>query len=92
MNGILLWVGFGALIGWVYGAIFKDKAGIAKNIFLGIVGAVAGGVIYNAAVGSNLNDFSLVRFTTVILGAVGLLVLRHLVAKQMDKTINQSTD
>lgn len=92
MNGILLWVGFGALIGWVYGAIFKDKAGIAKNILLGIVGAAAGGFIYNAAVGSNLNDFSLVRFTTVILGAVGLLVLRHLVAKQMDKTINQSTD
>ena len=92
MNGILLWIGFGALIGWVYGAIFKDKAGIAKNILLGIVGAVAGGVIYNAAVGSNLNDFSLVRFSTIILGAVGMLVLRHLIAKQLDKTTHPSSD
>lgn len=84
MSGILLWVAFGALIGWVAGAIFKDSAGILANIIIGIIGAVAGGLIFNYARGVQLSDFSIGRFSFMLLVAAGLVYLRHVAYKQWD--------
>jgi len=42
---ILLWLVFGAVIGWVAGLIMKSKKSLLWNIIFGIVGALVGGFI-----------------------------------------------
>lgn len=45
--GIILWIIFGALVGWVASLIMKTDArqGAVLNIVIGIIGAVIGGAI-----------------------------------------------
>ncbi|MCL2820584.1 MAG: GlsB/YeaQ/YmgE family stress response membrane protein [Oscillospiraceae bacterium] len=42
---ILLWLVFGAVIGWVAGLIMKSKKSLLWNIIFGIVGSIVGGFI-----------------------------------------------
>ena len=42
---ILLWLVFGAIVGWIAGLIMKSKFTLVWNIILGIVGSVVGGLI-----------------------------------------------
>ena len=42
---ILLWLVFGALVGWIAGIIMKSKSSLLMNIVFGIVGSVVGGFI-----------------------------------------------
>jgi len=42
---IILWVVFGAIIGWVAGIIMKSKYKLLWDIIFGIVGAFVGGFI-----------------------------------------------
>ena len=42
---ILLWLVFGAVIGWLAGLIMKSKKSLLWNIIFGIVGSVVGGFI-----------------------------------------------
>jgi len=42
---ILLWLLFGAVVGWLAGMIMKSKGSLLRNIILGIVGSLFGGYI-----------------------------------------------
>lgn len=42
---ILLWLLFGALVGWIAGAIMKSRSGLLTNIICGIAGSFVGGFI-----------------------------------------------
>jgi uncharacterized membrane protein YeaQ/YmgE (transglycosylase-associated protein family) len=42
---ILLWLLFGALVGWIAGMIMKSKRSFVGNIILGIIGSFVGGFI-----------------------------------------------
>jgi len=42
---LLLWLLFGALVGWIAGIIMKSRGSLGKNIILGIVGSFVGGFI-----------------------------------------------
>ena len=42
---LLLWILFGAVIGWVAGLIMKTKKGLVARIVVGILGALLGGFI-----------------------------------------------
>jgi len=42
---ILLWLLFGAVIGWLAGIIMKSRSSLGRNIILGIVGSFVGGFI-----------------------------------------------
>jgi uncharacterized membrane protein YeaQ/YmgE (transglycosylase-associated protein family) len=48
--GIILWILFGALVGWIASLIMKTDAqqGALLNIVVGVVGAVLGGWIMSA--------------------------------------------
>ena len=43
--GIILWLIFGAIVGWLAGIIMKSKNGLIWNVILGIVGSFVGGFI-----------------------------------------------
>lgn len=70
--GILLWIVFGALVGWVASLIMKtdEQQGALGNILLGIIGAVVGGFVMNLLGQPGVNDFNIYSFVVALLGAV----------------------
>jgi len=85
MINFLLWLLFGALVGWLASIVMRTNAqqGALLNIVVGIVGAFIGGVIFNllGIGGSSLinNDFSLGGLLVAFVGAIILLGIANLV-------------
>jgi uncharacterized membrane protein YeaQ/YmgE (transglycosylase-associated protein family) len=75
--GIILWIVFGGLVGWVASMIMKTNAqqGIILNVIVGIVGAVVGGWIMSLIGKSGVGDFNLYSFLVALLGAVLLVAI-----------------
>ncbi|CAN5641440.1 GlsB/YeaQ/YmgE family stress response membrane protein [soil metagenome] len=78
---ILLWILFGALVGWIASIIMRTNAeqGALGNIVVGIIGAFIGGMIANTMLGAGFEAFTLAGFVFSVLGAVILLFLMRLV-------------
>jgi uncharacterized membrane protein YeaQ/YmgE (transglycosylase-associated protein family) len=79
MINFILWLVFGALVGWLASLVMRTDAqqGTLMNIVVGIVGAFLGGLIFNllGIGGANINnsDFSLTSLIVSFIGAVVLL-------------------
>ena len=75
--GLLLWIVFGALVGWIASLIMKTDAqqGAVLNIVVGIVGAVVGGFIMNMLGASATTGFNLYSFLVALLGAIVLIAI-----------------
>lgn len=75
--GILLWVIFGGLVGWVASLIMKTdgQQGIFLNVVIGIIGAVLGGWLMSMFGKSGVGGFNLYSFVVALLGAVVLIVI-----------------
>lgn len=71
--GILLWIIFGAIAGWVASMIMRSENGLLWDILLGIVGSVIGGFIMSLFGQPSVNGFNLYSFFVAILGAVALI-------------------
>ena len=58
--GIILWIIFGALVGWIASLIMKtdSQQGAVLNIIIGIVGAVIGGWIMSSLGESGISGFN----------------------------------
>ncbi len=75
--GIILWIIFGALVGWVASLIMKTDAqqGAMLNIIVGIIGAVIGGFVMNALGQGGTTGFNLYSFLVSLVGAVILIAI-----------------
>jgi uncharacterized membrane protein YeaQ/YmgE (transglycosylase-associated protein family) len=75
--GIILWIVFGALVGWVASLIMKTDAsqGAMMNIVVGIIGAVLGGWIMSLVGESGTSGFNIYSFLVALLGAVVLIAI-----------------
>ncbi len=75
--GIILWIVFGALVGWVASMIMKTDAeqGAVLNIIVGIVGAVVGGWLMSLIGESGVGGFNLYSFLVALLGACVLIAI-----------------
>jgi len=73
--GIILWIIFGALVGWIASIIMKTNArqGAVLNIVVGIVGALLGGFIMSMLGKGGVSGFNLYSFFIALLGAVVLI-------------------
>jgi uncharacterized membrane protein YeaQ/YmgE (transglycosylase-associated protein family) len=71
--GIILWIIFGALAGWIASAIMKSNDGVLMDIVIGIVGAVLGGWIMSLFGQGGVSGFNLYSFLVAILGAIVLI-------------------
>jgi len=78
---LLLWIVFGALIGWVASLIMKTNGqqGILLDIIVGVVGAVIGGWIMTTMGSAPVDGFNLYSFVVALIGAVVLLGLVKMV-------------
>jgi uncharacterized membrane protein YeaQ/YmgE (transglycosylase-associated protein family) len=73
--GILLWIIFGAIAGWLASMITNSNNGLVLDIVIGIVGAVVGGWIMSMLGSTGVSGFNLYSLLVAILGAVVLLVV-----------------
>ncbi len=73
--GILIWVLFGALVGWIASMIMKTEGGLLPNIFLGIVGAIIGGIVMRLLGFGGVGGFTLYSILVAVLGACILIAI-----------------
>lgn len=82
MINLILWLVFGALVGWLASLVMRTDAqqGPFLNIIVGIIGAMIGGFIIG---GNTINDntFNLTSLLVSFVGAVILLAIVNLVRR-----------
>ena len=77
MVDIILWIIFGALVGWVASMIMGTDAeqGALMNIVVGVIGAVIGGFVMRFLGQGDVTGFNLYSFLVALLGAVILIAI-----------------
>lgn len=75
--GIILWIIFGALVGWVASLLMKTDAqqGVLLNIIVGVIGAVIGGWLMGVIGKGGVEGFNLYSFIVALLGACVLIAI-----------------
>jgi uncharacterized membrane protein YeaQ/YmgE (transglycosylase-associated protein family) len=75
--GIISWIIFGALAGWVASLLMgNDRQGCLGNIILGVVGAFVGGLVVELVTGRGFSfAWDWRSFGVAVLGAVALLAI-----------------
>ncbi len=70
----ILWIIFGALVGWVSSLIVgtNGSQGAFGNIVVGIVGAMLGGFIARSLWGQDVTGFNMTSFLVALGGAIVL--------------------
>jgi uncharacterized membrane protein YeaQ/YmgE (transglycosylase-associated protein family) len=79
--GLLLWIIFGALVGWVASMVMKtdSQQGGLLNIAVGILGSLVGGWLMGAMGGTGITGFNMYSFLVALLGAcIFIALLRFL--------------
>ena len=82
--GIIAWIIFGALAGWVASLIMgtSTRQGCLLDIVVGVVGAFIGGALVELTTGSSFSArFNLTSFIVAVLGAVVLLFLLNVLRR-----------
>ena len=78
---IIGWIILGLIAGFIASKIVnKTGAGFFLDLVLGIVGAIAGGVIFSALGASGITGLNLYSMVVAVIGAVVVLVIYHMVS------------
>ncbi len=75
--GLILWIVFGALVGWIASKLMHTDAqqGAFLNIIVGIIGALIGGWVMSFFGQTGVTSFNLYSFLVALLGAVLLIAI-----------------
>jgi uncharacterized membrane protein YeaQ/YmgE (transglycosylase-associated protein family) len=73
--GIIIWIIFGALVGWVASILMGGGSGLLWDIVVGIIGAVIGGFIMSLFGQGGVGSFNLYSFLVALLGACVLIAI-----------------
>jgi uncharacterized membrane protein YeaQ/YmgE (transglycosylase-associated protein family) len=76
MITLVLWLVFGALVGWLASMVMRRPEGTVANIVVGVVGAAIGGFLFNRDVAPSV--FSVGSILTAFVGAILLLAVVNL--------------
>lgn len=81
--GIVLWIIFGALAGWIASVIMKTNSsqGTMMDIVMGIVGAVAGGFLMGLVGQSGVTGFDVRSLVIAVIGAVVVIYVGRMLRK-----------
>jgi uncharacterized membrane protein YeaQ/YmgE (transglycosylase-associated protein family) len=72
---ILIWIIFGAIVGWIASMFMGSEGGLVWDIIVGIIGAVLGGWLMSFFGQSGVTGFNLYSFLVAIFGAVVLITI-----------------
>jgi len=72
---IILWIVFGALVGWVASFIMGTSGGLISDVVIGIIGSVIGGYAMSLVGKSGVGSFNFYSFLVALLGACILLIV-----------------
>jgi uncharacterized membrane protein YeaQ/YmgE (transglycosylase-associated protein family) len=78
MMGIVSWIIFGALAGWIASMLAgtNERQGCITNIVIGVVGAFLGGFVVELVTNRQFEfAFNMDSFIVAVLGSVGLLAI-----------------
>jgi len=75
--GIILWIIFGAVAGWIASILMKTNSsqGTIMDIVLGVVGAVVGGFLMGLVGQPGVTGFNLYSFIVAVIGAIVVIYL-----------------
>ncbi|HMO56827.1 MAG TPA: GlsB/YeaQ/YmgE family stress response membrane protein [Roseiflexaceae bacterium] len=76
--GIISWIIFGALAGWVASMIVgtNERQGCLGNIVIGVIGAFLGGILVELLTSQSMNfEWSWRSFIVAVIGSVLLLAI-----------------
>lgn len=75
--GIILWIIFGGLVGWIASMIMGNNGqrGMILDIVIGIVGAIVGGWLFSFFGKVGVTGFNIYSFVVAIVGAVILIAI-----------------
>ncbi len=78
---VIGWIILGLIAGFLGSKIVnKSGEGMLMDIVLGIIGAIAGGVIFSFFGASGITGFNIYSLVVAVIGAVVVLWLYHAVA------------
>jgi len=76
---ILLWLLFGALVGWIAGMVMKSKSSLLGNIVFGIIGSFVGGFVASLLGFGSLGGGFSFNVMNVIISVAGACLVIFLV-------------
>jgi uncharacterized membrane protein YeaQ/YmgE (transglycosylase-associated protein family) len=82
--GIILWIIFGALAGWLTSMIMGTNAqqGFWGDVVLGIIGAIAGGFLMGLTGNPGVNGFNLYSLFVAVIGAVFIVWITRMIQRR----------
>jgi uncharacterized membrane protein YeaQ/YmgE (transglycosylase-associated protein family) len=74
---IVLWIIFGAIVGWVASVIMKtdSQQGVLLNIVVGVIGSFVGGWFMNTIGERGVTGIDLYSFAVAVAGSVVLILI-----------------
>ncbi len=72
---IIIWIAFGAIVGWVASMIMGTNEGLILDIIVGIIGSVIGGYVMSIFGKTGVTGFNFYSFLVALLGAVILIAI-----------------
>ncbi len=81
--GIILWIIFEALAGWIASVIMKTDSnqGTMMDIVMGVVGAVVGGFLMGLVGQSGVTGFNVYSLAVAVIGAVVVIYVGRMMRK-----------
>jgi uncharacterized membrane protein YeaQ/YmgE (transglycosylase-associated protein family) len=76
--GIIAWIVFGGLAGWIASAITRTDQGAVADVVVGIIGAIIGGYLMQSLGASGTTGFNFYSLIVAIIGAIVLLAIVNL--------------
>jgi uncharacterized membrane protein YeaQ/YmgE (transglycosylase-associated protein family) len=75
--GIILWIIFGGLVGWIASIVMSTDAqqGVLLNVIVGVIGALIGGWLMSFFGKTGVTGFNLYSFLVALLGAIILIAI-----------------
>jgi uncharacterized membrane protein YeaQ/YmgE (transglycosylase-associated protein family) len=80
--GVIGWIVLGLIAGYIASMLVNKRGeGMPFDILLGIVGAVLGGLLFNAFGSTGVTGFNVWSLLVAVVGAVVLLVVWHAIRR-----------
>jgi uncharacterized membrane protein YeaQ/YmgE (transglycosylase-associated protein family) len=81
--GIILWIIFGAIAGWIASVVMKTNSsqGTITDIVLGIIGAVVGGFLMGLVGKPGASGFDVYSLAVAVIGAIAVIYVGRLLKR-----------